>query len=323
MSNSAVEELIKPNTEEETEIATNEEVDTQVEQVSVENAEVINNEIQNEEKPKKSNKFIIVLIIIFIVSILGVSYYYINNMNNTKKDNNQETTTSDCDGDVCTLESSSSSKSTSTSVSTEREDQVLKDYLSKLKKSYNPFDEEELFGSKYYNIKLDEYTKCNGDNDVLFEYKNHKISYKCIPIDIGNDTIYVAKGTIDNVNVSTGDYRDSFITCGGYSFYGNDNSVIVYFVGNCDTYYPLGSIISFYSKDGTLNKEVNVLTFKLKYRYITYRVHPYIEDNYLYYIPSVGEYTDNVDTNLELHKLDLNTYEDTVVYSFSGKVIEG
>ena len=75
LSNSVVEEISKPVTQNEIETSTPEEVNTEVQQEVVQNNEVINNEIIHEDKPKKSNKFTIVLIVIFIIGAIGGSVY--------------------------------------------------------------------------------------------------------------------------------------------------------------------------------------------------------------------------------------------------------
>ena len=328
LSNSVVEKISNPETQKEIETSTPEEVNTEVQQESVQNNEVINNEIIHEDKPKKSNKFTIVLIVIFIIGAIGGSVYYFNILNNTKKDNNHEPTTSNCDGDVCTIStisSESTSISSSASTSTSEETQVLRDYLSNLKESFDPFEGVDLLSSKYYEIKLDEYDKCNGNNDVSFDYKNHKISYKCITDDVDDDDPwYVAKGKIDNVKVSTGyDTADVPISCGSINFFGDDNTVVIHKVWDCDTMYTLSANITFYTKDGKLIKEIDALTFEMKYKNNNYFAHPYIIDNSLYYIPSHDNYIYNTDTNIKLHKLDLSTFEDTIIDKFIGTIITG
>ncbi len=325
MSNSYIEENINNKTKEEN--IENEEVvnnnESEINNEVVETTEVPNNDLNtNENKPKKSKGIIFVILFVIIIALVGGAYYYINVIGKQNKTNGNETTTtvSDCEGDVCTTSSIFSSSSTTSS--TTSADKEFRDYLSKLSKSFNSFEGKDLLGNKYYEIDLEEGTRCTGNNDVSFSFKDHNISYKCISDESYGDIVYVAKGTIDKVNVTTGYDNNTYISCGNIDFYGSDKDVIIYHVGNCDSMYYLDSSISFYSKDGNLNKEISTLTFEFKYKNLKYHIHSYIDGNYLYYVnsnnikPSYDE-----EYNYELHKLDLITFEDTLIYSFSGKLI--
>ena len=288
---------------------------TQFEQNNVENIDVINNEIIHEDKTKKSNIFIIILVVILIVAALCGCAYYFSFLNNSKKDSN---ISNECEGKVC-----STSKSTNTeniTSGTRRADYELLNYLSITKKSFNPFEGSDLFGENYYKIELDEYTKCQDSSDQSFDFKGHKISYKCIlqNTDDQNNSNYIAEGKVDNVNIKT---KNTSVSCGTYEIFGSDNEVIIFDVGNCDTYNGLEYTVSFYSKDGKLKKEINPLYFAFQYQGLKYTVLPYIIVNSLYYVDSDNySWIDDTEFDCKLHKLDLNSYEDTVIYNFKGKV---
>lgn len=316
LSNSTVEQNNTPETQNETLTSTPEEVNTEVQQESVQNIDVINNEIIHEDKPKKSNKFTIVLIVLFIIGAIGGCVYYFNFMNNSKKDSK---TSDECEGNICTTSKSTNTENITSG--TRRADYELLNYLSRAPKNFNPFEGNDLLGEKYYKINLDEYTKCQDSSDVSFDYKNHKISYKCLLVDDTddvNDPWYNAEGKVDNVNIKT---KNTSVSCGTYEIYGSDDEVVIFETGNCDTAHGLGLNISFYSKDGKLKKEINPLYFSFQYQGLKYTVLPYIIVNSLYYVDSDNfSWIDDTEFDCKLHKLDLNSYEDTVIYNFKGKV---
>ena len=312
LSNNTVEQNNTPETQNEIE------VNTRLEQNNVENIDVINNEIIHEDKPKKSNKFTIILIVIFIVAALGGCVYYFGFLNNSKKDSN---TSNECEGNICTTSKSTNTENITSG--TRRADYELLNYLSRAPKNFNPFEGNDLLGEKYYKINLDEYTKCQDSSDVSFDYKNHKISYKCLTVDMDdvNDPWYIAEGKVDNVNIKT---KNTSVSCGSYEIYGSDDEVVIFEAGNCDTEHGLGLNISFYSKEGKLKKEINPLYFAFQYQDLKYTVLPYIIVNSLYYVDS-DNYSGEEDAEFDckLHKLNLNSYEDTVLYNFKGKVFNG